>query len=325
MNILFVRFLSVTFVLVLFLAGCTSISIPTQENAETILVIPKQTKNSTIEEWVRKYKLEISQYGKVIKTVSVPASSDDFLLVDDLPAGKYQIEKYIEYIASFRWRPAGEAVRQWEHEVSPIEFELMQNQLTVLDSRFVVGQTTKGGFVYTEGLFMPLLRDQHKSLVDKIDSIDQSNWTIREPSYELLSKAQVNSALAERKSKLNQYIEALSKDEISESDWSGWMGQVKFDDEVSAMNDKEHYPAAIEGRYFEGVHQYRAVFRPYATGDFGWAANWGMPKKHYLNRNIRYIGQGYKRIWLQDYNGLDRHLSLNRDNYQAVWIRLGNE
>ncbi|MFT6909937.1 MAG: hypothetical protein ACJAS1_006664 [Oleiphilaceae bacterium] len=179
------KFLSI--LLALILNGCANHQLPNYDGNSSVLIIPKSNVNSTIEAWASRFSLEITrtlnsdgayESDEYNKTISVSNDKNTYLLIDDLPNGKYYISGITRHLNS-KWASRG--VTNKTYTTTYIPFYLTKGKITIIDKLFSVSQNkgANGSLVYINANFIELPKSDKESIINELMSdAKANNWDI---------------------------------------------------------------------------------------------------------------------------------------------------
>jgi hypothetical protein len=105
-------------------------------------------------------------------------------------------------------------------------------------------------------------------------------------------------------------LPAIAADEPTE-----WMGKSALNELRIQNNENLMFPGSIEGRFHEGIMQFRAVFKAYAPGMDGYYTYWGLTDGWYQKHSKEFAQKGYKLHYHQTFKN-----PAGADLHQATWV-----
>lgn len=98
--------------------------------------------------------------------------------------------------------------------------------------------------------------------------------------------------------------------------YTNWLISSDFQKEFDRQLQIKFYPSIIQGRNFNGISQFRALFIPYPQGKFAFYSCSDREKDNYEQLNKKLLSEGYQRVDFQTF--ID---ASGKTRYQATWIR----
>lgn len=164
--------------------GCASLDLPSQNETDTVLIVPSRITNGTNEGWTRLFSLQVIPNGQKEEIqIPIPQSGDPYFIVTKVPAGKYQLTG-IEWRWATGWRPAGGGSLGGGYRVDPIDFELKSNSATILQKVVSVIQENNGGFIYSQARIEELKPSKAALVRTEVKKHNNHNWAIEESTKE---------------------------------------------------------------------------------------------------------------------------------------------
>lgn len=99
-----------------------------------------------------------------------------------------------------------------------------------------------------------------------------------------------------------------------ENGYTPWMSHRDYQNEFNRQDSRRFYPKQVEGREFNGVNQYRALFVSVPNYQFGFYSHHGLTVDLYNKKHAEYSSRGFKQVWRQEFTS-----SSGQTFIQATW------
>ncbi len=160
--------------LVAFLGACAQLDLPQKSEAKALLVVAKQTKNTSFDSWARKYALELESLDDSRQTheVWLENNRETLVVINELEPGPYFIKR-LKWVSASGWRFA-----EATGEGYPInlEFTMHDDRISILPLEFKVYQDDQGSGIVSHFEFeeMSAARSREvKQQIQRLPNADQ--------------------------------------------------------------------------------------------------------------------------------------------------------
>lgn len=231
------------FITVLIVNGCATHSIPPYSAEQTLLVIPKNNENTSLESWFRKYYVVLESLDKdpAFEPVNIwlNNNNEDFVVVNSIPEGSYAIRK-IKWKVNSGWR----SIKSMDEGYSVfIPVEVVKGKISMPLYRFMIKQRTKGSMAYSSINYENYYKTSIDKITRRIAELEHGSlWTqeYESPNQSLASACSTTQATQSSRKIYNAYIQkALNR--ILEYYDAPLQDGNKYHGEVTLMLDINGY------------------------------------------------------------------------------------
>ncbi len=166
--------------LAFFLTACSTLTLPRKTVSGTLLVLPSDIRNSSVEGWARSYQLILSKYDHdewVDLSRPIPELAKPYYILTDLTPGRYRINA-LGWRFNPGWRTAGGGKKSGEFVVAPVYFEMKSGLATVLSADIVIQQNDGGGGTASFWRIKELTEERAVEVATTIKKNNPGYWTI---------------------------------------------------------------------------------------------------------------------------------------------------
>lgn len=170
---LFLRTWMLTLLIAFLATGCAGLALPKHSSDQTLLVIPKQTLNNSLENWVRRYFIEVEQLdgpnAGAVHDIWIDTNKQNIQTYTQLGEGRYRILNMKWRLAS-RWRSSramGEGLKL------DIEFSLHDGEVKILPWQLYSIQEDNGDGIMSYYGTKPLKPSMRKEIEKELETLPE--------------------------------------------------------------------------------------------------------------------------------------------------------